>query len=84
MLLQHFTINPVLDLQEESSSEQKYLPKIQKAKILIIMSLPVSYTVHLKNNTMKHFITPYQLLRKFWSYIETSSFQMTATSIKYF
>lgn len=59
MFLQYFAINPVLDLQEESSSEQKYLPKIQKAKILIIMSLPVSHIVHLENNTMKRFITPY-------------------------
>lgn len=58
MLLQYGTINAVLDLQKESISEKKYLPKIQKAKILIIMSLPVSHTAHLENNTMKRFITP--------------------------
>lgn len=59
MLLQYFTISPVLDTQEESSSEKNYLPKTLQAKFLIVMWMPISHTAHLENNTMKCFIPHY-------------------------
>jgi len=59
MLLQYFTISPVLDIHEESSSEKNYLPETLKAKFLIIMWMPIAHTAHLESNTMKHFIPHY-------------------------
>lgn len=58
MLLQYFTISPVHDIQEESSSKKNYLPKTLHAKFLI-MWMPISHTAHLENNTMKRFIPHY-------------------------
>lgn len=57
MLLQYFTISPVLDTQEEPSSEKNYLPKTLQAKFLIVMWMPISHTAHLlrkQHNEMFH------------------------------